>query len=629
MPDIIKEVLKIVPAEKIADSAFEGANIVLYTNDKEFFLDHQSIIRQAVSEFKKRIEVRPHPSLCMEPEKAEKRIRELIPEEAGIQECLFDPPRAMVIINAEKPGIVIGKQGEILRAIREQTFWVPLIKRIPPLRSKLIEGIRSVLFDHAEDRKKFLDKTGHRVYDGWLREKKHEWVRISFLGAARQVGRSCLLLQTPESRILLDCGIDPSQEGPESYPFLDAPEFNISEIDAVIVSHAHLDHTGLIPYLFKYGYQGPIYCTEPTRDIMALLQLDFIKIQRNEGEDPIYTTEDVRSMVLHTICIDYDAVTDITPDMRLTFYNAGHMLGSAIVHLNIGNGLHNLVYTGDIKYARTNLLEAAHTQFPRVETLIMEATYGGRDNVMNSREADDYMTEVVTNTFKRGGKVLMPVLGSGRAQEVMIIIERLAREGRIPKAPIYLDGMLWDITAIHTAHPEYLNRNIRQEIFYKENNPFLSDIFVQVGSNKERKQIMLEEGPCMILATSGMLQGGPSVEYLKGLGEGSKHSLVFSCYQPPGSLGYRIRAGEKEVLLRENGKQQVIKMNMEVHKVEVTGHSDRRELMNFVKHCNPQPRKVMTLHGEASRCLDLATSIHQQFRMETLAPKNLETIRLK
>ncbi len=629
MPDIIKEVLKIVPAEKIADSAFEGANIVLYTNDKAFFLDHQSIVRQAVSEFKKRIEVRPHPSLCLEPEKAEKRIRELIPEEAGIQDCLFDPPRSIVIINAEKPGIVIGKQGEILRSIREETFWVPLIKRIPPLRSKLIEGIRSVLFDHAEDRKKFLDKTGHRVYDGWLREKKHEWVRVSFLGAARQVGRSCLLLQTPESRILLDCGIDPSQEGPESYPFLDAPEFNISEIDAVIVSHAHLDHSGLIPYLFKYGYQGPIYCTEPTRDVMALLQLDFIKIQRNEGEDPIYTTEDVRSMVLHTICVDYDAVTDITPDVRLTFYNAGHMLGSAIVHLNIGNGLHNLVYTGDIKYARTNLLEAAHTQFPRVETLIMEATYGGRDNVMNSREADDYMTEVVTNTFKRGGKVLMPVLGSGRAQEVMIIIERLVREGRIPKTPIYLDGMLWDITAIHTAHPEYLNRNIRQEIFHTENNPFLSDVFVQVGSNKERKQIMLEEGPCMILATSGMLQGGPSVEYLKGLAEGSKHSLVFSCYQPPGSLGYRIRAGEKEVLLRENGKQQVIKMNMEVHKVEVTGHSDRRELMNFVKHCNPQPRKVMTLHGEASRCLDLATSIHQQFRIETIAPKNLETIRLK
>lgn len=629
MADILKEIMKIVPQDKIADAAFEGANIVFYTNSKEFFLDNQGIVRQAVNEFKKRIEVRPHPSLCLEPEKAEKIIRELIPEEAGIQECVFDPPRSMVLIHADKPGLVIGRQGEILRDIREKTLWVPLILRIPPLRSKLIEGIRSVLYEHAEDRKKFLDKTGHRVYDGWLREKKHEWVRISFLGAARQVGRSCLLLQTPESRILLDCGIDVSQEGPESYPYLDAPEFNINEIDAVIISHAHIDHTGLIPYLFKYGYQGPVYCTEPTRDIMALLQLDMIKIQRSEGQDPIYTTEDVRSMVLHTICIDYDSVTDITPDMRLTFYNAGHMLGSAIVHLNIGNGLHNLVYTGDIKYARTNLLEPANTQFPRVETMIMEATYGGRDNVMDTREADDYMTEVVTKTFQRGGKVLMPVLGSGRAQEVMIIIERLMSEGRIPKAPVYLDGMLWDITAIHTAHPEYLNRNIRQQIFHKENNPFLSDIFVQVGSNKERKQIMLEEGSCMILATSGMLQGGPSVEYLKGLSEGSKHSLIFSCYQPPGSLGYRIRAGEKELLLRDNGKQQVLKINMEVHKVEVTGHSDRRELMNFVKRSNPQPRKVMTLHGEASRCLDLASSIHQQFRIETLAPKNLETIRLR
>ena len=630
MSDIIKEVLKIVPAEKIADSAFEGANIVLYTNDKEFFLDHQSIIRQAVSEFKKRIEVRPHPSLCLEPEKAEKRIRELIPEEAGIQECLFDPPRAMVIINAEKPGIVIGKQGEILRAIREQTFWVPLIKRIPPLRSKLIEGIRSVLFDHAEDRKKFLDKTGHRVYDGWLREKKHEWVRVSFLGAARQVGRSCLLLQTPESRILLDCGIDPSQEGPESYPFLDAPEFNISEIDAVIVSHAHLDHTGLIPYLLKYGYQGPIYCTEPTRDVMALLQLDFIKIQRNEGEDPIYTTEDVRSMVLHTICIDYDAVTDITPDMRLTFYNAGHMLGSAIVHLNIGNGLHNLVYTGDIKYARTNLLEAAHTQFPRVETLIMEATYGGRDNVMNSREADDYMTEVVTNTFKRGGKVLMPVLGSGRAQEVMVLLESFIRNGQLDKVPIVVDGMVWDITAIHTAYPEFLNSVVRKLIFHKDQNPFLSEVFREIGSQKERMQVIEEMGPCVILATSGMLMGGPSVEYLRHLADNPNNCLLFVAYQGEGSLGRKIQRGNKEIMFGTAMRPEICPVRMEVVTIEgYSGHSGRKELMTFMLKCNPKPKKVIVNHGENSRCLDLASSIHKLYRIETVAPRNLETVRIK
>ncbi|HLC70464.1 MAG TPA: beta-CASP ribonuclease aCPSF1, partial [Candidatus Nanoarchaeia archaeon] len=562
-------------------------------------------------------------------EMAEKEIKKIIPEDAGIDEIIFDPPRSQVIIHADKPGVVIGKQGELLREIKAKTMWVPIIKRMPPIRSKLIESIRSVLYENADERKKFLNRVGHRIYDGWLREKKHEWIRISFLGASRQVGRTCFLLQTPESRIMIDCGIDPGEESTESYPFLDAPEFNINELDAVVVTHSHLDHSGIIPYLFKFGYTGPVYCTMPTRDIMALLQLDMIKIAHSEGKDPLFSSDEIRQMVLHTICLEYDEVTDITPDVRLTLYNAGHMLGSSIVHFNIGNGLHNFAYTGDLKYAHTNVLEPGNTQFPRLETLMIESTYGGKDNVMMEEEADAYMVEVIQKTFERGGKVLMPVLGSGRAQEVMIIMERLMREKKIPEAPIYLDGMLWDITAIHTAHPEFLNRNLRQQIFHKENNPFLSPFFKRVGSQKERQQIILEEGACLILATSGMLQGGPSVQYLKELAEGSKHSLVFSCYQPPGSMGHRIRNGEKEIMIREQGKQQVLKINMEVHRVEITNHSDRRQLMNYIKRCNPQPRKVIVVHGEASRCLDLASSIHKQFKIETVAPKNLEVIRIK
>lgn len=553
----------------------------------------------------------------------------MVPEEAGIEEFIFDPPRSQVIIHADKPGVVIGKQGELLREIANQTFWVAQVKRMPPLRSKLIESIRSVLYENADYRKKFLDRTGHRIYDGWLREKKHEWVRLSCLGASRQVGRACFLLQTPESRVLIDCGIDPGEEGAESYPFLDAPEFNISEMDAVIVTHSHLDHSGLIPYLFKFGYKGPVYCTLPTRDVMSLLQLDMIKIQRSEGKEPIYTSEEVRQMVLHTICLDYDEVTDITPDLRLTFYNAGHVLGSSIVHLNIGNGLHNFAYTGDLKYARTNVLEPANTQFPRIETLMIEATYGGKENVLAEQDADEYMVKVIQETFARRGKILMPVLGSGRAQEVMVIVERLMREEKIPKAPIYIDGMLADITAIHTAYPEFLSRNLRQQIFHKENNPFLSDLFKKIGSNKERQEVIAEEGSCLILATSGMMSGGPSVEYFKALCEGSKHSLIFSCYQPPGSLGYRIRSGEKEIMFREGNKQQLYQVRMDVHKVEITNHSDRRQLMNFVKRCNPQPRKIIVVHGESSRCLDFASSIHRQFRIETIAPKNLEVIRIK
>ena len=629
MVDILKEVIKVLPEGKISDAAFEGANIVLYTKDKNYFFDNEGTIREAVKEFRKRIELRADPSLCLEPEKTKKIIQNIIPAEAGAQEFIFDPPRSMVIVHAEKPGLIIGKQGEILREIKEKTFWIPLIKRLPPIRSKLIESVRSVLYENADERKKFLNKTGHRIYDGWLREKKQEWIRLSCLGASRQVGRTCFLIQTPESRVLIDCGIDPSQDDAGAYPYFDAPEFNIGEIDAVVVTHSHLDHSGLIPYLFKFGYQGPVYCTAPTRDVMVLLHLDMVKIQRAEGKEPIFTSDEIRQMVLHTICLEYEEVTDITPDVRLTLYNAGHVIGSSIVHLNIGNGLHNFAYTGDLKYARTNVLEAANTHFPRLETLMIESTYGGKDNNMAENEADEYMVKVIQETFERGGKVLMPVLGSGRAQEVMIICERLMREKRIPEAPIYADGLLWDITAIHTAYPEFMGRTMREQIFHQETNPFLSPFFKQVGSDKERKKIMLEEGPCLILATSGMLAGGPSVEYLKNLCENRKNSLIFSCYQPPGSLGFKIREGDKEIVRREGQKTEVFKINMDVHRVEITNHSDRRQLMNFIKRCTPQPRKVIIVHGESSRCLDLASSIHKTFRIETVAPKNLEVIRIK
>lgn len=629
MTDILKEIVKMLPEGKISDAGFEAANIVLYTKDKDYFFDNHGTIMNAVKAVKKRIELRPDPSLCLPPEEAEKIIRQILPEDAGVQEYIFDPHRSQVIIHADKPGMAIGRQGEVLREISHKTLWVPFIKRMPPIRSKLIESIRAVLYENSEYRKKFLDKTGHRIYDGWLREKKHEWIRLSCLGAARQVGRTCFLLQTPESRIVIDCGIDPAEEGSEAYPFLDAPEFNISEVDAVVVTHSHLDHSGLVPYLFKFGYRGPVYCTLPTRDVMALLQLDMIKIQRSEGKEPLYGTEEIRQTVLHTIGLDYGEVTDITPDVRLTLYNAGHILGSSIVHFNIGNGLHNFAYTGDLKYGRTNVLEPGNTQFPRIETLMIESTYGGKENVVAEIEADEYMVKIIEETFKAGGKILMPVLGSGRAQEVMVIVERLVREKKIPETPVYLDGLLWDVTAIHTAYPEFLNRNIRQQIFQTENNPFLSPIFKKIGSKKEREQVILEEGSCLILATSGMLTGGPSVEYLKGLCEGKKHGIVFSCYQPPGSLGYRIRSGEKEIMLKEDGKSTLYKINMAVHKVEITGHSDRRQLMNYIKRCNPQPKKVIVVHGESSRCLDLASSIHKAYKIETEAPKNLEVIRIR
>ncbi|MBI4148896.1 beta-CASP ribonuclease aCPSF1 [Candidatus Woesearchaeota archaeon] len=632
MADIIEEMRKLLPADKIADSVFEGANIVFYTKDKDFFLDNNGAIKQVVDEFKKRVELRPDPSICMEQEKADAAIRGIIPAEAEVGNIIFDPQRSIVVVEADKPGLAIGKQGAVLREIRQKAFWIPIIRRMPAIRSKIIENVRSVLYENSDYRRKFLDGVGHRIYDGWRREKRQEWIRLTMLGAGRQVGRSCLFVQTPESRILLDCGIDPARNvGDQSYPYLEAPEFNIKELDAVILSHAHMDHCGLIPYLYKFGYRGPVYCTEPTRDTAALLQLDFIKIMRNEGKEPIYTSDEVREEVKHTITLDYNEVTDITPDVRITLYNAGHTLGSAMVHLHIGNGLHNMLYTADQKYGRTRLLDPAVTSFPRLETMIIEATYGGKDNILPpKKEAEEEISRIIVNTVARGGKVLVPVLGTGRAQEVMLIVDELIKTKRMPEVPVYIDGMVWDITAIHTGYPEYLNTDIRKMIFHRDENPFLNKIFKRIGSQKERMQVIEETGSCVILATSGMLVGGPSVEYLRHLADNPKNSLVFVSYQGEGSLGRRIQRGEHELLFKEGQKTEVTPLKMEIYTIDgLTGHSGRRQLMNYIHDCDPMPKKVITNHGEASRCLDLASSIHKVYKIETVAPKNLETVRIR
>ncbi len=630
MAEIIKEILKGLPEDKISEANFEAANIVLYTKDDDFFLNNNGLIKKVVDSIKKRVELRPDPSITMDMEKAEEEIKKIIPEEAGVDQVIFDPQRSRVVIEAEKPGLAIGKQGAILREIRSKTLWVPLIHRKPAIRSKLIETIRAVLYKNSDYRRKFLDKVGHRIYDGWIREKKEEWIRISYLGSARQVGRSCLFLQTPESRVLLDCGVDVASDQ-QPYPYLEAPEFDINELDAVIVSHAHVDHSGFVPYLFKYCYRGPVYCTEPTRDVMSLMLIDFVKIQRSEGKDPVFTTDDIKEMVKHTITLEYDEVTDVTPDIRITLYNAGHILGSAMVHLHVGNGLHNILYTGDQKYGRTSLLEPAVTIFPRLETLLLESTYGGKESLMPERQtSDEELKKIVHETIKRGGKVLIPTLGVGRSQEIMVVIEDMVRRGVMDKIPVYIDGLVWDVTAIHTAYPEYLNNTIRKLIFHKDQNPFLSDIFKRVGSQEERMQIIEETGPCVILATSGMLQGGPSVEYLKHLADNKKNSMIFVNYQGEGSLGRRIQRGEKEYTVSNGKNSGIVQIKLEVHTVEgFSGHSSRTQLLNFVNKCEPRPKKIIINHGDSSRCLDLASTLHKNFRLETTAPRNLESVRIK
>ena len=628
MPDILKNIQKELPPS-ISSANFEGANIVLYTDDEPFFREGERKIKEIVNKIKKRIELRADQKILMDKEEAEKEIRRIIPKEAEITNIIFDIQRSIVIIEAKKPGMVIGKAGSILQEIKQKILWIPQVQRSPAIPSKITENIRAVLYENNNYRKKFLNSIGKKIYREWNPEKINEWIRLTFLGGARQVGRSCLLLHTPISKILVDCGINVAAQNSDRFPYFNISEFDIKEIDAIIISHAHLDHCGLVPYLFKMGYRGPVYMTDPTRDITSLIALDFIGVAYKKAAQPLFSSKDIKEMVKHSVCLNYNEVTDITPDIRLTFYNSGHALGSSMVHLNIGNGLHNLLYTGDMKFGKTRLLDAAIVNFPRLETEIIESTYGSKNDILPPRkDAEMILIEGMKKTIERKGKVLIPELGLGRAQETMLIIEDAIKQGILPKIPVYIDGMIWDINGIHTAYPDFLSSNIKNQIF-QDKNPFISEIFKRVGSPAERKKV-IEGGPCIILATSGMLVGGASVEYFRELADNKRNSIIFVCYQGIGSLGRQVQEGLKEIKMTSDGKEEDVKVNIEVHTIDgLTAHSGRNQLLAFVNRCNPKPKRVIINHGEASKCLDLASTLYKLNRIETSAPRNLETIRIR
>ena len=628
--EISQYILHHVPSEaEVTRIEYEGPTLAVYTKRPEVLVDQSNLIAEIVNVIRKRIVIRSDPSVRLPENEAEKKAREIISPEAEVTEVNFDPSLGEILIEAKKPGVVIGKNGMVLQEIIKRTKWRPQVLRSPPLRSKIVMHMRHYLHSESKERERVLRTVGERIF----RPKTYEVgdVRITALGGVQQVGRSAFLLQTRESNVLLDCGTNPGSTKPfEAFPRFDNPAFEIDSLDAVVISHAHLDHCGLVPFLFKYGYDGPVYCSAPTSSLMTLLQLDYLDVANKQGTIPYYDQKDVRECVLHTSALRYGVVTDIAPDIRLTLHNAGHILGSSMVHLHIGEGLHNVVYTGDYKYARTMLLEAATTEFPRVETLITESTYGGPDDVMPSRvEAEEHMTRVVNETLERKGKVLIPVPAVGRAQEIMLVLDGYMRRGLMKEAPVFIEGMISEATAIHTAFPEYLGREVRQSILHDGINPFQSDYFTLVEHPNVRQGVIDGE-PCIVMATSGMLEGGPIIEYFKSLAADERNTVIFVSYQIEGTLGRRVQKGLSEVALMNNeGKMDIAKVRLHVDSIEgFSGHSDRRQIINYVTHLNPKPERVVVCHGERAKCLGIADFLSRRCEIDAFAPALMETFRL-
>jgi KH/beta-lactamase-domain protein len=629
--EISQTVLDHVPKEaEITRVEFEGPALAIYTKRPEILIEQSQIIANIVNIIRKRIVVRSDPSVRVPEKEAERIVPDIIPKEAEITNINFDPSLGEIIIEAKKPGLVIGKDGAVLQKIVRETRWRPRILRSPPLNSKIVAHMRHYLHTESKERERILRTAGERIFRPPIHGVGD--VRITALGGFQEVGRSALLLQTRESQVLLDCGINPgSNNSLEAFPRLDAPQFDLDSLDAVVVSHAHLDHCGFLPFLFKYGFDGPVYCSAPTSSLMTLLQLDYLDVMNKQGVMQPFDQKDIRECVLHTIPLRHGTVTDIAPDVRLTLHNAGHILGSSIVHLHIGEGLHNIVYTGDYKFSKTTLLEPAVTEFPRVETIITESTYGALQDVMPSRiEAEEKLASIINSTLDRKGKVIIPVPAVGRAQEILLILDGYMRRGMIKEAPVFIEGMISEAIAIHTTYPEYLAREVRNSILHEGVNPFQSDYFTNVEHPSARDEIIQGE-PCVIMATSGMLEGGPVIEYFKQLAADEKNTIIFVSYQIEGTLGRRIQKGLGEApMMSSEGRIEVVKVALKVESIEgFSGHSDRRQIVAYIQRLTERPEKLIVCHGERAKSISIANLFQRKFKVDAVVPKPLETIRLR
>jgi uncharacterized protein len=665
---VSKIILKSIPSDsQITFVRFEGPNIALYTKNPKFALTELTYFLSSLSKtLKKRFIIRTDPSSRLPEDQTRQAVVKLLPKDVQVSAIFCDDATGEVVLEVSKPEAI---DPNMLVQIAQSTGWIAHTRRSPHIPSSSIITLHSTLKSSAKERTEFLQKLGKRVFREPLivssvngndtvprqqqqrqqtttitttatseprSNKPQSWstsreeVMLFCLGGVKQVGRSCFIVVTPETKVMLDCGINPGEmSGLDAYPRLDWFNFDLDDLDAVVISHAHIDHQGFLPTLFKYGYRGPVYCTEPTLPLMILLQTDSVKIANSNGTYLPYAARDVNEVIKHCITLPYGKPTDISPDVTITLNNAGHIMGSATVHLNI-SGAHNILYSGDYKYAKTQLLDSAVSMYPRVETLITESTYGNTTDVMPDQQSVYRgFTESINKTLMEGGKVLLPVPAVGRAQEIMLVMAKEMKEGRLIESPIYIEGMISEASAIHMSYAHYLGSDVRKSVS-QGINPFQSEYFTVISGYGKRDDILNDENPAIVMATSGMLEGGPSVEYFKELAPNPKNKMMFVSYQINGTLGRRVLDGAmSEVsMMDKSGKVKVVPVRCQTQKIDgFSGHSDFNQIMNFVSRI--RPKRVLVNHGEKSKSENVASAIYSRLKIRSGVPDNREIVRLR
>jgi KH/beta-lactamase-domain protein len=607
-------ILQSLPHEaSLTKIEYEGPCIALYSKNPSYLLQNNQLVLNMVNTIKKRIVIRTDESLRLSQDECIKVIADTIPIQAGVAGTFFDAVLGEAVIFAKKPWTILHEGGDF--DLTEKIGWKVRVRKAPQ-NMLPFERLYKTLADAASQRLKFYREVGDRIFRPKLTEQAE--ASLLTLGGFAEIGRSCMLLETSESKIILDCGFNASAKDPlAATPRFDIAGISMQDVDAVVLSHAHLDHTGFLPALFKYKYSGPVYCTEPTLLLMSMLQRDYL---RHSGNSALYSELDIHSAVTHTITLMHGIVTDISPDVKLVLSNSGHVIGSTSIHLHIGNGQHNLVYTSDMKFGKTLTLENASWNFPRVETMIIESTYGGKEDIMCPREqAEANLASAVERTVKSGGHVLLPVPAVGISQELILILDKFTKAGRI-KTKVLVEKIISEATAIYEAYPEFLSKDLGKSILESETSHFGSQFSIVESETLNPSE------PAVVLAPSSMLIGGPSVGYLKQIANDPKSMLIMLSYQSLETPGRALLEGTRQITI---GGGEAIKVECQVERIDGLGsHSDYNQLMAYIMRLRPKLRRVLVNHGERPKAQNLASMINKQFRIQTQHPLVQEAIKL-
>ncbi|MCQ8892466.1 MAG: MBL fold metallo-hydrolase [Candidatus Methanosuratincola sp.] len=447
--------------------------------------------------------------------------------------------------------------------------------------------------------------------------------QLRLLGAGREVGRSCIRLDINNHHFLLDCGIDPAATGPNALP--DFTGTSVENLDAVFVSHAHLDHTGAIPELVRRGFKGKVFMTLPTLALVKLLWQDELSIMEREWpkEDRLWSSKEMHQ-VLNKLAVPttYHEVFKLD-SISVNFHNAGHILGSTMTEITYKG--FRLVYSGDLGTSSNHLRYWRTEDLVYPDVLICEGTYGGKNRKSREETGKEFI-ESVRSTVESGGKILIPTFSVGKAQEILKILKD--SWNKIPNVEVYLEGMAIETLRIYEQFLIYMDDKVRRAYLFNNINPFRWEALRTFKSISERKRLYQRDCACIILAPSGMLRGGWSVWHMIKMAEDEKNLIALCGHMEEGTTGHQLMSGIRNFTLRDmlSKESKEVNVRCKVAHFDISAHAMHNELCNYISRIKPE--RLVLVHGDEESLKALAESV-KQHTGEIIMPSVGETVDLE